>query len=124
MIENRLENYLRDLKCQIGDKNETLLNGVDFNIISINQNGEKQYIKIVDKKESNDVYSPKGDINRKIDDIIRLKNSLDSTFHFAIAVPDEMRYKQLLNEKLLSISGSLTAYLVGNNVVEFFASND
>lgn len=124
MVETRLELYLRDLECQIADKNETILNGVEFDILSTNQNGEKLYIKVVEIKESNDVYSPKGDMNRKIDDIIRLKKILDSTFNFAIAVPNEIRYERILNEKLLSLSNSIKAYLVGDSVIEFQASNN
>jgi Trk K+ transport system NAD-binding subunit len=118
MVESRLEQYLKNLEYQIEDKNEAILNGVNFDILSTNQNGEKQYIKVVEKKESNDVYSPKGDLNRKIDEIIRLKKILGSTFNFAIAVPNELRYEQILNEKLLSLSIRLNAYLVGDSIIE------
>jgi len=124
MVQKRLTHYLKDLGYQILDKEQSSLNNNLFDVVTVNNEGEKLYIKVVEKKESNDVYSPKGDINRKIDDIVRLVKTLNFAPHFAIAVPDEFLYERILNNKLLSISSYLKAFLVGNRIVELQFENN
>jgi len=116
-MENQLlKHHLKSLGFTIEDKTQTTLNGVGFDFFTTNTKGDKYYFTVVEQKESNDIYSPKGDINKKIDSITRLMRRNDSKTHFSIAVPNTARYKKILNQKLSMVTERLDVYFVGDDV--------
>jgi hypothetical protein len=116
-MSDQLQNHLKNNGYKIEDlSSRPIFNGFDFDVLTTNPQGQRHYFAIIDQKESNDVYSPKGEINRKIDMITRLMRVADSNTRFGIAVPNNNRYKNILSQKLQSISETLDAYLVGDDV--------
>ena len=118
-MENQLlKHHLESLGFTIEDESLATLNGVGFDFSTSDTKGERHYITVVEQKESNEIYSPKGDINKKIDNITRLMKHKSKNIHFGIAVPNNVRYKNILTQKLSMVTESLDVYFIGEEVVE------